>query len=67
MSVAKITEIIAESPKSFEDALRQGLERANKTLKGVQSAWIKDQKVAIKNGTIETFRVTLKVTFVLSD
>ena len=68
MSVARITEIKASSDKSFEDAVRAGVKRANKTLRNVRSAWVKDQDVKIdKNGKIEAFRVTLKVTFVLKD
>ncbi|MGB8856334.1 MAG: dodecin family protein [Burkholderiales bacterium] len=66
-SVARVTEIIASSPKSFEDAFQAGIKRANKTLKGVQGAWIKDQKVSIKNGKIVDYRVNIKVTFVLTD
>ena len=67
MSVAKVTEIIAASPKSFEDALQVGVARANKTLQNVKSAWVEDQKVVIENGKIIEYRVTLKVTFVLKD
>jgi flavin-binding protein dodecin len=67
MSVAKVTEIIAASPKSFEDALQVGVARANKTLQNVKSAWVEDQKVAIENGKIIEYRVFLKVTFVLKD
>jgi dodecin len=66
-SVARVTEIIASSPKSFEDAFNVGIERANKTLKGVQGAWIKDQKVSIKDGKVVDYRVNIKVTFVLTD
>ena len=65
MSVAKVTEITASSSKSFDDALRVGLERANKTLKHVTSAWIQDQEVAIDNGKISEYKVRMKVTFVL--
>jgi dodecin len=67
MSVAKVTEIIAGSPKNFEDALQVGIARANKTLQNVKSAWVEDQKVVIENGKIIEYRVTLKVTFVLKD
>ena len=67
MSVAKITEISASSPRSFEDAVRVGLERANQTLKNVKSAWIQDQQVTVANGEISEFRVIMKVTFVLAD
>ena len=65
MSVAKVSEIIASSKKSMDDALEQGIQRANKTLKNVQSVWIKDQSVQIKNGKIDQYRVALMITFVL--
>jgi hypothetical protein len=67
MSVARITEITAESTKSFEDAIQLGIARANKTLKNVKGAWVKDQKVTIDNGKVSAYRVHLKVTFVLED
>ena len=67
MSVAKVTEIIASSTKSFEDAVREGVARANKTLKGVQGAWIKEQKVDVQDGKVSRYRVTMKVTFVLDE
>jgi flavin-binding protein dodecin len=67
MSVARVTEIIAASPKSFEDAVQVGVARANKTLQNVSGAWIEDQKVVIENGKITEYRVALKVTFVLKE
>lgn len=67
MSVARVTEISASSPKSFEDAVQIGIDRACKTLDGVQGAWIKEQKVVIKNNKVVEYRVTMKVTFVLKD
>jgi flavin-binding protein dodecin len=67
MSVAKITEITAESPEGFDAAIREGMTRASKTLKNVQNIWIKDQEIRIKNDRPEAFRVTMKVTFVLND
>ena len=67
MSVAKITEISATSTKSFDDALKAGVKRANKTLKNVKSVWIKDQQADIKNGKIAEYKVLLKVTFVLTN
>ncbi len=67
MSVARITEITSSSPRSFEDAVRVGIERANKTLKNVKGAWVSDQKVVVDDGKITDFRVTMKVTFVLKD
>lgn len=67
MSVAKVTEIIASSEKSFEDAINVGIKRACKTLKNVSSAWVQDQKVTINKGKIVEYRVNLKITFVLND
>jgi hypothetical protein len=67
MSVAKVTELSATSSKSFEDALQQGLARANKTLRNIRSAWIKEQHVSIKDGAIAEYRVNMMVTFVLDD
>ena len=67
MSVAKISEIQASSSKSFDDALRQGITRAEKTLRNVKGAWIKDQRVEISKGKITEYRVLLKITFVLDD
>jgi len=67
MSVAKVTEIIASSKKSFEDAVNNGIERANDTLKNVSGAWVESQKVVVENGKISEYRVAMKVTFVLND
>lgn len=65
MSVARITEIIASSKDSFEDATRKGVKRASKTLNNVTGAWVKDQRVVVKNGRVSEYRVVLKVTFIL--
>ena len=65
MAVARVTEISATSPQSFEDAIRQGLERATKTLRGVTAAWIKDQRVKLENGQVTEYQVNMEVTFVL--
>ena len=67
MSVAKVTEVIASSTKSFDDAVAEGVARADKTLKNITSAWVKDQKVVVEKGKITEYRVSLKVTFVLKD
>ncbi len=67
MSVARITEISAESTRSFEDAIRQGIKRANQTLRNVRGAWVKEQQVHVEAGNITTFRVNMLVTFVLED
>jgi len=65
MSVARVTEVIASSPKSFDDALQEGIKRATQTLENVTSVWIKDQSVDIKDNKIVGYKVALKVTFVL--
>ena len=67
MSIAKVTEIIASSSKSFDDAVETGIAQASKTLKGITGAWVSDQKVTVSDGTIDAYRVVLKVTFILAD
>lgn len=65
MSVAKVIEITAQSPESFEDAIRQGIAKAGETVRNIQGAWVKEQSVAIDNSNIVGYRVDLKVTFIL--
>ncbi|MBA3396009.1 MAG: dodecin domain-containing protein [Deltaproteobacteria bacterium] len=65
MSVAKIIEISSSSKTSFDDAVKQGIAEANKTVKNIEGAWVQDQKVAVTNGVVTEYRVMLKVTFVL--
>lgn len=65
MAIAKIIELSAESPKSFEDAVQDGISRASKTSHGIKSAWAKEQHVVVDNGKAVLFRVDRKVTFVL--
>jgi hypothetical protein len=67
MSVARITEITAISKKSFDDAVAIGVARANKTLKNVKGAWVKNQEVMVEKGKVVGYKVNLKVTFVLAD
>ncbi len=67
MSIAKVTEVISSSSKSVDDAVKNGVKRASKTLKGITSAWVADQKVTVKDGKIDEYRVVLKITFVLED
>ena len=67
MSVAKVTEISAGSPKSFEDAIAQGIARADKTLDKVEGAWINEMKVVVEDGKVIEYRVNMKVTFILKD
>jgi dodecin len=67
MSVARVTEISATNPDSLEAAIREGVDRANKTLRGVEGAWVKDMNVLIQDGNIVGYKVNLAVTFVLED
>ena len=67
MAVARTTEIVAGSGKSFKDAMENGIKRATKTLDKVTGAWIQDQELVVKDGKIDEFRVRMKVTFVLKD
>ena len=66
MSVVKITEISASSSKSFEKAMKNGIERASKTLQNVRGAWVESQKVTVKDGKIDQYRVIMKVSFELN-
>lgn len=66
-SVARVTEISARSDKSFEDAIELGISRATKTLRGVTSAWVKEQRVEVSDGKLTGYQVNLLVTFVLED
>ncbi len=65
MTVAKVSEISATSDKSLDDAIRQGITRASKTLKNITGAWIADQEIMVDNGKISGYRVRMRVTFVL--
>ena len=67
MSVARVTEIISSSKSSFEDAIKSGLSRADKTLENIQGAWIKEQKVVVDKGAVVEYRVDMMVTFILND
>ena len=64
-TVARVTEIISGSKKSFQDAVEVGVARATKTLKNVEGAWVQDQSVILDKGKIVEYRVNLKVTFIL--
>ena len=67
MSIAKVSEISATSNKSFEDAIVHGIARAHKTLRNVRSAWVKEQQIRVKDGSITEYQVNLMVTFVIDD
>lgn len=68
MTIAKITEIKASSKKSFDDAIREGIQRARKTIENMRSAWVQDFEVIIgDDGQVTEYRVLMKITFVLKD
>jgi flavin-binding protein dodecin len=67
MTVARVTEVTSSSSVSFEDAIKQAIARADKTLNNVQGAWVQEQKVVVNAGQIVEYRVNLKITFVLED
>lgn len=68
MSIARVTEIKASSPKSFDDAIKLGIARANKTIKNIKSAWIQNQEVLVdEKGQISEYRVHMQITFILED
>lgn len=65
MTVAKVTEISATSKKGFDDAVAEGVKRANKTLQNITGAWVSEMKVDVEKGKITQYRVNMKVTFIL--
>ncbi len=67
MSIARLTEISATSTQSFDDAVARGIGRASKTLRNVESAWIKDSNVHVTDGKVSEFRVNMSVTFLLDE
>lgn len=67
MSVVKVTEINSSSPVSFEDAIKKGIARASKTLRGISGAWVNEEKVIVEDGKVTEWRVNMKISFVLSD
>jgi len=66
-TVAKVAELTAKSDKSFEDAIQSALTRANKTIRNITAAWVKDQRVEVEKGRISAYQVNLLVTFVLEE
>ena len=65
MSVAKVVELTASSPTSFDDAVKNGIDKAAETLRNIQGAWVSEQKVDVEDGKISAFRVTLRITFLV--
>jgi flavin-binding protein dodecin len=67
MSVAKVTEITSSSPKSFDDAVQSGIARAGKTLQNIKGAWVNGLKIDVENNRITSYRVDMKISFILKD
>ncbi len=67
MSIAKVSEITSSSNESFEDAIREGIARASKTIDNIRGAWVNEQNVVVKGGKVTEWRVNMRVTFVLND
>ena len=65
MSVAKTSEITASSSKSFEEAVRKGIRKMGETVDNIEGAWVKEQKVIVKDGEVSAYRVTMKITFIV--
>lgn len=65
MAIAKVIEVISSSSTSFDDAIKQGIERAADTLSGIQGAWIKDQSIDLKDGKISQYKVIMRLTFLV--
>jgi len=66
MTVAKTIEIISSSTEGFEAAIRDGIAKASETVKGIEGAWVQDTKVIVSDNRVTTWRVTLKISFVVS-
>lgn len=65
VAIAKVIELISRSPSSFDDAISKGVEKAGESVENIQSAWVKDQQVMVSEGSINEYRVTLKITFLV--
>lgn len=66
MAVAKTIEIVSTSSESFDAAIRDGIAKASETVKGIEGAWVQDTKVIVRDSKVAEWRVTLKITFVVS-
>ena len=67
MSVVKVIEVSAESPDSFEAAIKEGVRRAGKTVEGIKGAWVKEMQVTVENNKVKSYRVHLKLSFELKE
>lgn len=66
MVVAKTIEIVSTSSESIDAAIRDGIAKASETVKGIEGAWVQDTKVIVRDNEVAEWRVTLKITFVVS-
>ena len=64
-SIAKFIEISSESPNSFKEAIEEGIKRISTTVENVESAWISEEKIVVKNGKVVGWRVIMRVAFVV--
>lgn len=67
MAIVKVIEVIATSPDGFDDAVRNAVKEVSKTVRNIDSVWVADQKVHVKDGEITTFGVVCKVSFRVSE
>jgi flavin-binding protein dodecin len=65
MSVAKVIELTAGSPDSFEDAVRAAVAKAGESIHNIESAWVAEQKAVVSGGNVTEFRATVRITFVV--
>ncbi|MBA2588994.1 MAG: dodecin domain-containing protein [Alphaproteobacteria bacterium] len=65
MAIAKVIEVIASSPKGFEDAVSKGIAKASETVTGIEGAWVKEMKVVVNKGKVTAWRVILSITFIV--
>ncbi|MGB3584988.1 MAG: dodecin family protein [Tunicatimonas sp.] len=66
MAVLKVIEILASSPNGWEDATKQGVAEASKSVKNIQSAYVKEHSVSVDNNQVTQYRVNLKITFAVN-
>jgi len=67
MAVVNVIELLAESEESWEDAVRQAVAEATKTLRGISSVYVKEFQATVENNKVKNFRVNVKVSFVLEE
>jgi dodecin len=67
MAVARLTEVVGGSPKSWDDAVQQALSRANKTIRGLTGIEVTKMNAHIENGKITEYRAHVKITFILDE